>query len=131
MGIFPNFLSFFFFSASIFNEEKDLAEQQLNTDKWLMIEQIFCHRHRRDTFSERWVEATLAPVVMMRRNDKNFFLFPRRLFPLVSDDRTQHSRGARSQRAFYFASFRSTMSVGVLMASNIYGITMLLRAQFG
>lgn len=50
-----------------------------------------------------------------------------RLF--LSDDRTQHST-ERGARAFNFASFHSTMSVGVLMAPNIYDFTVLLREQF-
>lgn len=58
------------------------------------------------------------------KREKYYFV---RLF--LSDDRTQHwnKRGAR---AFNFASFHSTMSVGVLMALNIYEFTVLLRAQF-
>lgn len=62
---------------------------------------------------------------LFRETIKNFL----KLFFFLSDGKTQHSL-ERGARAFYFASFHSTMSVGVLMAPNIYEITMLLRAQF-
>lgn len=47
---------------------------------------------------------------------------------LLSDGKTQQSieRGAR---AFSFASFPSTVSVGVLTPPNIYDFTVILRAQ--
>lgn len=90
-----DFLDFplIFFSFT-FTRKKSFEEQQLNTDKCLMIEQIFCHRHRRDI-----ILIKLAAIVNSRGrddDDKNL-LFSEALFPLVSDDRTQHSSEARSQ----------------------------------